>query len=125
MPLTPGQKAIIKQRALKEMRHRAVGVGFRPAVLRGDWSETARKSMRADTLSRRAESVAGSRLVARDPHATNSAAPIIIGVLAVSGGVAIGYVIGKWLKKKSHTVGGSVRSSYLTGLDVMCLPRAR
>lgn len=117
MPLTPGQRAIIKQRALKEMRHRAVGAGFRPAVLRGGWDELARKAMRADTLSRRAELVAGSRLVARDPHGS-SGSSIVVGVLAVGTGVAIGYAIGKWLKRKP-VVGGDASNTYLFGCDVL------
>ncbi len=120
MPLTPDQRAIVRKRALGEMRHRSVGAGFRPAVLRGDWSETARKGLRADALSRRAEAVAGSHVVARDPHGS-STAPVVIGVLAVATGIALGYALGKWLKSKPRAtvVGGTKPSRYLTGIDVL------
>ncbi len=95
------------------MRHRAVGAGFRS----GRYSGTSPRELRADALSRRAELFAGSRFTARDPR-SSSMPSLLTGVLAVGTGIAIGYAIGKWLKRPS-TVGVDESNRYLVGSLVL------
>jgi hypothetical protein len=101
----------IRQRALVEMNHRSVGAGFR----RGRYSGPSTRELRADALARRAEDVAGARLVAHDPWARRrSPVSPLQGLVALGMGIAIGYAIGEWLKRS--------RETHLHGLDVLSTP---
>lgn len=101
----------VRRRALDELRHRAVGAGFR----RGRYSGPTPRELRADALSRRAERVAGSTVVARDPWARRrSPVTPLQGLVALGAGVAIGYALGQWLKRAHQT--------HVHGLDVLSTP---
>lgn len=94
----------VRRRALDDLQHRAVGAGFR----RGRYSGPSTRAMRADALSRRAERVAGGKLVARDPWARYEPTPLQ-SLIALGAGVAIGYALGQWLKR--------TRETHVRGLD--------
>ncbi len=100
----------IRRRALDELRHRAVGAGFRG----GRYSGPSPRELRAEALSRRAESVVGSTVVARDPWRRRSPITPLQGLVALGAGVAIGYALGQWLKRSHET--------HVNGLDVLSSP---
>jgi hypothetical protein len=101
----------VRQRALREMQHRAVAAGFR----RGRYSGLSTRQIRADALARRAESVAGKTLMAHDPRARKrSAITVVDGLVALGLGVVVGYAISEWFK---HS-----RKTHVHGLDVLAKP---